>query len=191
MLQKFVSKLSKQEKMVFYITLGVVLVALLDRLFLGPVLAKLKAIDAETAQQKISIEGDLKILSYKNKILQKNKVFSKYFLKDVPDDDVVNAEFLSKVERLATQSKVSLVKSNPSEKRKYKEYVEYYANLDCTGDLKDIITFMHLINSTEDLLKVNKFNMAPKRGTPNEVNVSMTIVKLMMTVKTEDKGNKK
>ncbi len=180
MIQKFISKLSKNEKKFFYVTLGVVLIALLDLLFLRPVLGRLSAIDAEIDQQKISIKGDLQILSYKDKILKKNQAFSKYLTQTLQDDDVINADFLSMLEKLATQSKVSLVKSNPSEKKKHKKYTEYYANLDCTGDLKDVITFMHLINTTEELLKVVKVNMVPKRGTQNEVNVSMSVMQLIM-----------
>jgi len=180
LVQKFISKLSKQEKMIFYVTLGFVLLALLDRLFLGPVLGKLKMINTEIARQEVSIKGDQKILLYKDRIIDESDAFSKYFVKVVQDDDVVNADFLSEVEKLATQSKVSLVKSNPSEKKTYKDYIEYYANLDCIGDLKDVITFMHLINSTESLLKVVKFNMNPKRGEGDEVNTSMTIVKMLM-----------
>ena len=58
--------------------------------------------------------------------------------------------------------------------------MEYYVNLDCTGTLENMIKFMHLVNSTEDLLKVIKFNMSPQKGTSNEVNTSMTISKLIM-----------
>ena len=181
MIQKFISKLSKNERKIFNITFVIVLFAFLDLLFLRPVLNRLHVIDEEIVSQKSSIKGDLRILSYKDRIQKKNEAFKKYISPKPQDDDVVNGNFLSMIEKLATQSKVSLVKSNISEKKEQKKYTEYYANLDCTGDLKDIFTFMHLINSTEELLKVVKVNMVPKRGTQSEVNVSMTVTQLIMS----------
>ena len=181
MLQSFVAKLSDKEKKIFYITIAFVLLALFDRLFLGPVLDKIDMIDQDIAQQEVIIKSDLKIISSKDKIINESKSFSKYFVKTVKDDDVINAEFLSTIERIATSSKVTLVKSNPSETKKHKDYIEYFASLDCSGKLEDMVTFMHKINATDDLLKVAKLNLSPKRGALNEVNASMTIGKLIIS----------
>jgi len=180
LIHKFYSKLNDQEKKIFFATTLILSLALLDRLFFGPVFQKLKVIDEEISGQEISIKRDLRFLSYKEKIKAESKVFDKYFIKKVLDSDVVNREFLKKVEELASESTVNLVKSNPAEPKKQKDYMEYYVNLDCTGTLENMIKFMHLVNSTEDLLKVIKFNMSPQKGTSNEVNTSMTISKLIM-----------
>lgn len=155
-----------------------VLLACFDRLFLGPVLGKLSTIDNEISIQEQSVVRDLRFLTYKDKIVRELKTFEKYIHKGQKDDDVINADFLSVVERLATKTKVNLVKSNPSEIKHEKDLDKYYANLDCVGTLEDVLTFMHEINSTEELLKVVKFNMSPKRGVENTVNVSMSVVKV-------------
>ena len=131
----------------------------------------------------------MKFLSYKDKIAKDSQAFESYF-EDLRDDDVVNAEFLSNVEKLATESKVSLVKSNPTQSKKHGDYIEYFANLDCSGVLKDVVSFMHSVNSSKGLLKIVQFNMSPKKGTAGEVNVSMTIVKMVtnlsMTAQSSD-----
>ena len=181
-IQKFISKLSDQEKKVLYITALIVLVALVDRLFLGPVFERLKTVDDDISQQKSSVSRDIRFLSYKDRILSESQAYSKYFTNKVQDDDVVNADFLSVVERLATRSNVNLVKSNPSESKKKKDFVEYYANLDCSGKLKDVISFMHQINSSDELLKIVKFNMSPKKGAEDEVTASMTVEKFVATL---------
>ena len=160
--------------------LVIVLLALFDRLFLGRVLDRLSMIDQEIASQKSSIVRDLRILSYKDTVMKEGEIFKKYITKDVPDTDVVNADFLGLIEKLATQSKVNLVKSNPANTNKSDRFIEYFANLDCNGQLEDVISFMHQINATDGLLKIVKFNMSPKRGSDNEVNASMTVVKLVV-----------
>lgn len=177
---KFLSKLSEKERRIFNITLIFVVLAISDRLFLGPALDKLRNMETEIAQQENSITRDLRFLSYKERILNESRNLSGYFAAEVKDDDVLNAEFLRTVERLASQSNVNLVKSNPSQSKKQKDYVEYYASLDCTGKLEDVITFMHSINSSKDLLKIVKFTMTPKAGTSSDVNASMMIVKLII-----------
>ncbi|HBG62525.1 MAG: hypothetical protein A2Y03_08255 [Omnitrophica WOR_2 bacterium GWF2_38_59] len=178
MIQKFISNLSENEKKVFYVTVLFVLLACFDRLFLGPVLSKLYTIDNEISIQEQSVIRDIRFLAYKDKIVRELKVYENYINKDQKDADIVNADFLSVVERLATKTKVNLVKSNPSEVKHEKDFDKYYANLDCVGTLEDVLTFMHEINSTEELLKVVKFNMSPKRGVENTVNVSMSVVKV-------------
>ena len=180
MIHKFVSGLSEKERKVFYICVLVVSLALFDRLFIGPVLTQLQRLDLEIEKQKVDILRDRRFLAYQDRINKESEAFGRYFTASVPDDDVVNAQFLSLIEKLATLGKVSLVKSNPSHTNKQEMFNEYYASLDFNGKLEDVISFMHTINTTEELLKVTKFNMSPRRGGgENEVKVSMTVVKLI------------
>ena len=180
MLQKFVSGLSEKERKIFYITAIFVGLALLDRLFLNPVMGHLKTLDKKVADEKSGIMRDRRILSYQDKIEKESAVFSKYFAASVPDDDVVNADFLRLIERLASQSNVSLVKSNPSHTNKGEQLNEYFASVDANGKLQDVMSFMHTVNTTEELLKVTEFNMTPQRGQDSTVKVSMTIVKVIV-----------
>lgn len=172
--------MSEKEKKVLYIAVVLVTLALLDRLFLAPASEKVKAIDEEIKQQEIVIQRDARFLGYKDKILKESQDFEKYFSAKTADNDVVNAEFLSTIEKLATQFNVVLAKSNPSKVNVNKQFIEYTAELECSGEMKNIISFMHAINSTEDLLKITKFNMTPKKGTEQEVIVAMTISKLLI-----------
>ncbi len=189
MIQKFLSSLSDKEKKYLYIASFVVLVALIDRFFLSPVLNRIELIDEKIKQEKIGISRDAKFLLYKDKILKERKVFDKYFSKEAKDPDVINAEFLSTLERLATENRVNLVKSSPLSPKQYDGYAQYYANLDCVGDLKDVIQFMYSIDASDDLLKVVSFNLTPKRGTNGKINASMTISKLLVEPVSLDEKN--
>ena len=180
MFHNFIAKLSEKGKKILYITLAFAALALMDRLFLGPVLDQLKTIEDKIVEQEDTIKRDLRFLAYKNKIVKNIEVFSKYFEKTQKDADVVNRDFLSVVEKLATKNKVNLIKSNPSEVKKENNFTQYFATLDCSGQLKDVISFMHSINSTEELLKITRFNLTPKRGTEGEVTASMTIAKMIV-----------
>ena len=50
-----------------------------------------------------------------------------------------------------------------------------------SGSFADVVSFMHAINSSDDLLKIVKFNLTPKRGTVDEVNISMSVMKFIIS----------
>ncbi len=167
--------------MLLYITVGVVCIALFERLFLGPVFSNLHNIESKIKEQKVNIVRNLRIISYEDQILERFRVFEKYFVNELKSDSDINADFLRTIENLATKSNVKLVTSNASDAIKKDKYSEYYANLDCTGLLKDIVSFIHQVNTADSLLKVVNLDMTPKRGETDEMTASMTIVKMLIS----------
>ena len=131
MIQNFISKLSPKEKKIFYIAIIFVVIAFLDRLFLGPVMSRLHSIDSEIEQQKNAIKSDLRFLSYKDRILKENEDFGIYYTKKAQTEEEIIAAFLKKIEMFASESKVNLIKVSPSEAKQKKGYMEYYADLEC------------------------------------------------------------
>ncbi|MBF0484430.1 MAG: hypothetical protein HQL25_06960 [Candidatus Omnitrophica bacterium] len=181
---KLISKFSDGEKKIFYIAIIIVLVALFDRLFLGPVFGRLDKLSSDIEAQKEVIKSDLKYLAYQDRIVAENNKYTKYYVEDLKDDDVINADFLRAIEKIAGNSGVALSKSNPGIVKKSKYYVEYFAAVDCAGKLEDVVKFIHMINSDPSLMKVAKFSMVPKRGgTDNAVSASMDIVKMVTNAK--------
>ncbi len=181
MIQKFISKLSSKEKVLLYVTVGIVCITLFERLFFGPVFNNLADIKNQIKQKKVNIVRNLRILSYEDQIIEKFNLFKKYFVDNPGEDSDINAEFMRTIERLSTNSNIKVVKSNAAEIIKKDRYSEYYANLDCTGTLKNMISFIHSINSTDTLLKVVKLDLTPKRGESEDMTASMTIVKMLIS----------
>lgn len=181
MVPQFISQLADKNRKLFLIAVVIAMVAIFDQLMISPALRWIDSVNEEISQQNNIIAADLRVLTNKERIIGQVEAYKKYFTNKVKDDDEVNNEFFRVVERLASQTKISLIKSNPSEIKKNKKYLEYAAKVDCAGELSDLITFMHAINSTDELLKVVSFNLTPKRGSVSEVNASMTISKLIVT----------
>lgn len=183
MIQKFYSKLSEKEKKVFYIASGIVILALFDMLFLRPVTSKLKDIDIEILTRENDIKRDLRFLSYQPRIMKEKEVISSYYQGEIKNPDQIKAEFLQKIEKLATEAKVNLNKLAPSGEKEKKGYISYYAELDCTAALENIVKFIHSMDSTHELLKVVKVTMNGGKPGAKEVSVSMTIVKIILDPK--------
>jgi len=179
-LNDFYSKLNAQEKKMFYVALTIVLLMVVDRLFLGPSFSKMKSYDDEIDQQKRNIQQDLRFLTYKNRILEDDQALSPYYVNEYTTEEQVLASFLKKLEMIATESKIVLIKVTPSETKERKGYKEYYANLECEGLLENVSAFMHAVDTSQDLLKIVKVNFTLKRASGDEVLAAMVVSKMFV-----------
>ena len=186
MIQQFIAKLSDKEKKIFYIAVPIVLLALYDWLLIGPALNKLAILDEEIAQQEKIVKADLRYLNYKDQIVKEDNLYSKYISAKQLDGKEINRNFLSAVERIAGETKVNINKSNTTDSKAENGYTKYYANVDCAGTMEDMVSFMHAINSTDDLLTIESFKLTPKRGEEGSANASLTIAKLFVSAQDQD-----
>lgn len=180
MLTKFLSSLSDNGKKLFIVALVIVFIALFDRLLIGPTMSKLSAIDQDIVKEENNIKQNLHFLGYKNKIIKESQSYETYLMAKVPTEEEIIAAFLKKIENLATKASVTLIKVTPTPGTKEKEYLKYQADLECSGKLLDIITFMHLVDSSDELMKVLKFNFSSKKADSDELKALMTIEKVVI-----------
>ena len=180
MLQQFFTKLSDKERKIFTAAAIFVVAAILDRLFLSPTTEKLSKLNDDIKEEENSIKKDLHFLSYEEKILKENEVLRPYYSNKEKTEEEIIAAFLKKIEILATQANINLVKVNPSEAKQKKGYKEYYANLECSGPLQSMITFLHLVDSSPDLLKTVKMDLGAKKIGSDEIVANLSIAKIII-----------
>lgn len=180
MLQQFFAKLSDKERKILTVAIILLIAAVLDRVFLSPTAEQLQTLNENIKEEENSIKKDLHFLTYKEKILKENEVLRPYYNQKERTEEEIIAAFLKKIEILATEANVNLVKVNPSEPKQKKGYKEYYAILECSGPLQNMITFLHLIDSSADLLKTVKLNMGAKKIGSEEIIASLTIAKIII-----------
>jgi len=183
-INKFISSLNENQKKLLMITMVIVGAALMDRLFISPTMSHLSAIEEDITKEESAIKQDIRFLGYKDRIVQESQEIDPYLTKELSTNEEVIAAFQEKVEALATQSKVTLIKINPAPGEQDAEYWKYQADLECSGTLANIISFMHLVNSDKDLMKVLKFNFSVKKAdTSDDIKATMTIEKIVVTDK--------
>ena len=190
MIQKFISKLSQNEKKILVLAGIVLFMVFLDRFFFGPALENLKSIEEDIRDKENSLKRYLRFLSYKDQISKERDMLEKYYAKKQLNSGEIKEIFLNKVEMLAHQANISSIRVTPSEGEKKKDYTEYFANLECLGKFKDILTFMHAIDSSEELMKIVKFSMNAKKAGSDELTVSMTVSKIIVESETIEKNDK-
>lgn len=180
MLGKFLSSLSSNGKKLLVLALIFVFAALIDRLLIGPTMSKLSSIDQDIVKEENNIKQDLHFLAYKDKIVKESASYEGYLTKKLPAEEEIIAAFLKRIEGLATKANVTLIKVTPSGGSKEKEYLKYQADLECSGKLIDVITFMHLVDSADELMKVLKFNFSSKKSDSDDLKALMTIEKIVV-----------
>ncbi len=176
----FISGLNGGQKKLLIVTMVVVVAALCDRLLIAPTMSRLASINEDIAKEEDLIKRDLHFLSYKDRILQQSGEIAPYLTKSFSTDEEMIAGFLKKIENLAGRSKVTLIKVNPAPGEQETQFWKYQAYLECSGDLADVVTFMHLINTDANLMKVLKFNLSSKKTDSDEVKATMTIEKIVV-----------
>ena len=178
--QQIYTKLSEKERKILTVAVLFLILAFVDRLFLSPTSERLKTLDQNIKEEENDIKKDLHFLSYKAKILKESETLRPYFSQKEKTEEEIIASFLKKIEILATQANVNLVKVSPSEAKDKKGYKEYSANLECSGTLPNIVMFLHLVDSSPDLLKTTKLNMSVKKAGAEDLLSTMTVTKIIM-----------
>jgi hypothetical protein len=176
----FISNLSDNGKKLLAIAFVIVVIALFDRLLIGPTMSRMEAIDQDIAKEESTIKQDLHFLGYKNKILKESQALSPYITDKLPAEEEIIAAFLKKIEMLANKSNVTLIKVTPSTGSQQQDYLKYEADLECSGKFVDIVSFMHLIDTSNELMKVVKFNFSSKKADSDDLKAVMTIDKIVV-----------
>lgn len=180
MINKFISGLSASEKKVLAIAGLFVLFALFDRLLVGPSMSRMKELDDTIAKEEDVIRQNLRFLGYRDRIIKDAAAFKDYYTRDVRSEDEVIADFLKKLELMGTQAKVDLTKISPAGQESLKEYVKYFATMDCSGKLEDLTQFIYSINNSKELIKVEKMTLAGNARNAQVVQASLTVSKMII-----------
>lgn len=179
---KFVGDLNDLQKKLLIAALVIVVLALFDRLLIGPTMSRLSAIDAEINHEEKSIKQDLKFLSYKDRIVKEQREIEGFITKEIPTEEELISAFLKTLEGLAAKANINIAKVSPSTGSGDGNLLKYQADLECSGKLADIVTFMHLVDSSDELLKVTKYNLFGKKADAEDnIKVSMTVEKVIVS----------
>ncbi|MBF0122844.1 MAG: type 4a pilus biogenesis protein PilO [Candidatus Omnitrophica bacterium] len=180
MINKFISGLSANEKKILGIAALFLLIALFDRLLIAPSMGQLKHLDDAIAKEESLISQNLRFLSYRDRIVAEASAFNEFYAKDTRAEEEVIADFLKKIEGLASQAQVELSKVSPSGQEAQKEFVKYFITLDCTGKFDAITNFIYLVNNSKELLRIEKMNIAGNQRDAEKVQSSLTISKMII-----------
>ena len=178
-ISNFISKRTPTEKNLLYMTVAISMVAIIYLGAINPALNKIKELDTAIELEKKSVQNDLNFVAYRPNVEAEREEISKYFT-TLKDENKLNSSLQKTLQEIEQETNVNLVKKNPDLPRRDEFYTEYIVNVDCVGDFKDVVAFMHKVNNSDQLLKILKYRLVPKRGAQDQMTVSMTIAKMVI-----------
>ncbi|MFH1339457.1 MAG: type 4a pilus biogenesis protein PilO [Candidatus Omnitrophota bacterium] len=172
----FFSHLSRREKIIFYVALGFFVLTILDRLIIYPVLSKVRSLSEEIREEKAQIKKDLHILAQKERVIEESKKYARYSIQDLSTEEVTTS-LLKEIGDLANKTGVYLLDIKPTGVKEGTVFRKYYVSLSCEAQMEQIINFMYSLESSNSLLRVEKYNISPKSEGSSIARCSMIIVK--------------
>lgn len=176
-LNAILSRFSRREKVIFYVSIVFVMFALIDRLLVSPALDKMASLENDIANKKIAIQKDLHFIYLKEGINKEASSYAGYFSKDVSYDEGMNS-FLKLIEDFARRSSVNLLNIRPAGVKAEKGVVRYYVDLNCRGEMEQIVDFLYRIESAKKVLTVEKFTISAQEEGSSSAQCRITVSRL-------------
>lgn len=175
----FISRLSKREKLVLYGAAIVVFFTVVDRLIVYPISYRIKALNDDIKDKESGIKKNLHILALKDRILSETAKYYGVLTKPKSDEEEISG-LLKEVENIANKTSIYLVDMKPVEPKSVGAFKKYSINLNCEGQMEQVLNFMHHVESSIKFLSVEKYQVAPKSKGSSVAKCNMVIVKMVL-----------
>lgn len=166
--------LNKREKIILWLTAGVIAFSIIFKFFITPVLTKNDDLNKEIKLTQAKLKRSLRLLKQKNYIKSKySKLLPLDNLSDEPQDSSVG--LLSELERLSKNANIRIIELRPETAKKSGLYKEIFVDLRADGAMSGYLKFIYDIERSPLLLKIKKFQLSAKSNTPIlESNLSLS-----------------
>lgn len=181
----FLSRMSQKEKIGIFLAGIVVFFALLDRLVIAPVSDRLLEIERQIKMSEKQLDIGMRNISQKESITREYQKYARY-LKNSGSDEEQAAVMLSEIEDLARRSNMNLVDIKPQQPKNIDFYKEYSIEIEAEGEMESIINFLWKLNSSVQLLRVERLRLNLKEKGSAVVKASIFITKFSTKLETRN-----
>jgi len=101
-----------------------------------------------------------------------------HFSLDAGNDEEEIAELSKEIEGLATQASVYIVDMKSKGIIRSEGEIRYTLDLSCEAKMEQLIRFMYQVENANSLIKVSKYNMAPKTKQSSLVHAIISLYKI-------------
>lgn len=178
-LYNFLSKLSKRERIFFYVTVFFVMFAALARVVVYPIIAKMEILDVRVEKKKIAIARDLRILTQEKRI-EKESIRYNSYAGQFGSEEKEMSFFLKEISKLADKNSVYVIDLKPKGAKEQTGSKKYLITLSCEAQMEQIAKFMYDIESVNKLLSIETYQIGPKSKNSSLGVCNMIISKIIM-----------
>ena len=173
------SRLSKRERYILYITVVVIVSILFDKVVLSPITERLNKLNGEIFIQEKKLEKSLRILAQEELITSEYKEYTQFIRQSRSDKEEI-AELLSEIEKIASKTPISLADIKPGKIEKVGHYRKYTVKIETESEMDHLANFIYQLELSPRLLRVKDFYLTPKKKGSPVLKVRMTITETLI-----------
>ncbi|MDP3042456.1 MAG: hypothetical protein Q8N62_07060 [Candidatus Omnitrophota bacterium] len=178
-LQVFLGRLSKKDKIIFYIAVFIVSLLILDQAIISPVFSKIRSLNKELQDKQSDIKKNLRILAQKDRILAQGAKYNSLLGDFKMNDDEQVTLLLKELESLANKSSVYLVDMKPSGIKESGSSKMILINLNCEAQMEQLVDFMYNMENSNSLISIEKYQLTPKTKESSVAKCSIAVYKVV------------
>ncbi|MBN1869284.1 MAG: type 4a pilus biogenesis protein PilO [Candidatus Omnitrophica bacterium] len=175
----FWDKLSNKEKLGLSLALAVMAIALLDRLVFSPIRSRFQRINKAIKINEKQLAHDLRNVRQEGQITRQFEKYVEYVQRSGSDEEEV-AKILGEIESLARQSAIYLANMKPQTPKEIDFYKEYAVEIDAEGEIGSLISFLHHLNMSTQLLRVEKLRLSSNKKGDKVLKASLLVTRVLV-----------
>jgi len=175
----FITRLSKRERIIFYVTIGIVTLVLLDRMLLSPILVKVSSLGEAIKAKEETIEQSLLIVNQEERIEGESSRYTSFLSAPQTEEKTITA-FLKEIETLAKKSSIYLTDIKPAGKEVEGTVVQHFIKLNFEAQMEQVFNFFYNVTNFELLIKIEDFQIRPKSEGSSVIICSISISKTII-----------
>jgi len=174
-----ITRLSKRERTIFYLTVGIVSLVLIDRMILSPILDKVSSLGETIQEKEEAIEQSLLIVNQEKRIEGESDLYASFLSKPQVEEKAITA-FLKEVETIAKKSSIYLTDIKPSSKEVEGAVVHYFVKLNFEAQMEQVFNFFYNVTNFDQLIKIEDYQIRPKTEGSSVIACSISISKTII-----------
>jgi len=169
-------KISGRQKILIYITCGIVGIFLIEKFFFSSLRVKIKSLYQQIRVEEANLKAGIEVQKRKDSALKDYQDYKNYLSATEQSEKEQFTGFLREIEKLSQESGLSILNLTPkNEPENIKDYKKYTAELRAESSLENLFKFLEKLQNDNMLIKLDKFALTPK-------DELATILKLDSTV---------
>lgn len=168
------SRLSKREKLIFYVTAAILILVGTDRLILGPIFSSIRSLDREAIELESNIKKSIRLLSQKERMMKEAERYSTYAAQSKSPEEGPLV-LLKHIQELANQASVNLLYVKPGGTLNEVAQNVYQVNFECEGQMEQVINFFYAIENSKTLLRIEKYSLQPASKGSSIIKCAATV----------------
>lgn len=173
------STLSKRERAILYITVGIICAVGLYSFAIEPGAKKWMEINGQILAKRVRFQKDLKLIAQRDEIQAHYARFASAIRKKGSDEEEL-ASLLSEIETLARESAVHITGIKPRAVREMDFYTRYVVEVEAEALIDQLTDFLYNLSKSSQLLKVERLELNAKSGETKVLKSSLLATKVLI-----------